>query len=781
MRDLGPPGLAKPCNVVVQVAARATVAEPQRNTLPGVHFNPALVAGLGVAAATATTGVYLANSVRADVSRHEKEIQRAFGGGDAKFPIIKRYATKVSERYATAVAMKLEAVLFTEVIKVASIGAFTSLYDNVKQADALGHPVILTNSFNRNHVPIDPEVNAEDVEKFVLDVLDEEDEHVGFIPRQMETELIRNAFVAGIYVMEDTVQSFSARLFGSKYELEIFPSDKGWVRPELGANVHLSDAVLTKLVREELKAPFLTRLVPSLERNVARVAVALAGEVVGTAEFVFLGLPLKFRLRAKEEAVSETVQSLAAKEAREAGETTHGTDGTSNSSTDQIIEAYVEAYMTSRKENNRGFGLRDNLFFSKKLERDTYVGFLKQIFGTIDGSTIAEVLGFDIVVSVGTLSKNCLTNTVNALDLKTFRDRLSKSSSKESRLEIEVFVDWLMADPVYNIKAVPDSVERQVYINVFELLASLVSVALTTFEVQLLGRAIKMKVTPSSQAELKTDLSLEKPFKPDPAVIAKFAKSVTPVKPAQEVMCNVFAFALAFVAFEIKSVRAVMVGRELSVALARPLESHGFEDLDLEQSLDVEFNAALRKALVVLAQEMMLASPGMKGKDMLKGAVDAKGDGGVASGVKTKGNTSTETENQSSRIFGGFLSSARGVLTSFGAFGSMDDDDKIFGKATVSGDSRTLKSFEDTVYATFVAHHSEPDNKFPFAYLTPNAFDDAVTELVAILRPGENVPRSATAAVAAAADANGDGVIQWQEYYFCAKELSEVLSGTGEL
>ena len=121
------------------------------------------------------------------------------------------------------------------------------------------------------------------------------------------------------------------------------------------------------------------------------------------------------------------------------------------------------------------------------------------------------------------------------------------------------------------------------------------------------------------------------------------------------------------------------------------------------------------------------------------------------------------------------------MLTSFGAFGSMDDDDKIFGKATVSGDSRTLKSFEDTVYATFVAHHSEPDNKFPFAYLTPNAFDDAVTELVAILRPGENVPRSATAAVAAAADANGDGVIQWQEYYFCAKELNEVLSGTGEL
>ena len=55
-----------------------------------------------------------------------------------------------------------------------------------------------------------------------------------------------------------------------------------------------------------------------------------------------------------------------------------------------------------------------------------------------------------------------------------------------------------MADPVYNIKAVPDAVERQVYINVFELLASLVSVALSTFEVQLLGRQLAMKVVEPS-------------------------------------------------------------------------------------------------------------------------------------------------------------------------------------------------------------------------------------------------------------------------------------------
>ena len=119
------------------------------------------------------------------------------------------------------------------------------------------------------------------------------------------------------------------------------------------------------------------------------------------------------------------------------------------------------------------------------------------------------------------------------------------------------------------------------------------------------------------------------------------------------------------------------------------------------------------------------------------------------------------------------MAGARDVLASFGAFGSVDadDDDKITGKARV----RPGEALEDMVYATFIAHHSEPDAKFPFAYLTPGAFDEAVTELVAALRPGEKVPRSATAAIAAAADANGDGVIQWQEYLFCANELDQVL------
>ena len=35
--------------------------------------------------------------------------------------------------------------------------------------------------------------------------------------------------------------------------------------------------------------------------------------------------------------------------------------------------------------------------------------------------------------------------------------------SKRNLTKIENIVDWLMADPVYNIKAVPDVIERQIY------------------------------------------------------------------------------------------------------------------------------------------------------------------------------------------------------------------------------------------------------------------------------------------------------------------------------
>ena len=783
-RDLAPRAPA------FQVAAKASVAAPAKSEPAAPAFSPSLAAGLGVAAAAAAAGTALSqtsgvhSTLAKSRARMALEIAPAFGGGNKKFPIIRRYAENVSARYATVLPRTLETVLFAEIIKTAALGAFASLYENVRSADALGHPATLIYDVDWNYKPAPPEVDAEDVERFVIDVLDTEEEHVGLVPRAVETELIRNAFIAGIYVAEDALKSFSARLFGFTYSLTISAAEEGWRLSQ--TNAELSDEALTRLVRHELKAPPISRLFPQLEKDIGKVAWALASETVGTAEFVFLGLPLKFRLRAKEAAIAETVIEAAAKEtsreiARDVSTSETKKVSAAESETDRVIAAYVEEYMRSRGNGNFRGGPA-SLFFSKTLERDTYVGFLKQIFGTIDGATVADVMGFDIIVRVGEVDAS-RSGALRQIDPAAFRERLAATSTKKARREIEAFVDWLMADPVYNIKAVPDAVERQVYINIFELLASLVSVALSTFEVRLLGRRVAMKAAECAPEEAQTDFAGEKRFKPDPSVIQKFAESVTPVKPAQEVMCNVFSFALAFVAFEIRSIEAVMVGRKLGVTLARPLEGGASaQTFDVEESLDVEFNAALRRALVVLAQEMLVASPGAVSGDALEEMSEAapaapETGAGTAAGTKRRAARREDAkENGNPFDFKRVMAGARDVLASFGAFGSVDadDDDKITGKARV----RPGEALEDMVYATFIAHHSEPDAKFPFAYLTPGAFDEAVTELVAALRPGEKVPRSATAAIAAAADANGDGVIQWQEYLFCAKELDQVLKRT---
>ena len=77
---------------------------------------------------------------------------------------------------------------------------------------------------------------------------------------------------------------------------------------------------------------------------------------------------------------------------------------------------------------------------------------------------VANVFGFDVVINVG------MPQRAGKGKLKMPEIDFSRQSALMARAKIENIVDWLMADPVYNIKAVPDVIERQIYINVFELL-----------------------------------------------------------------------------------------------------------------------------------------------------------------------------------------------------------------------------------------------------------------------------------------------------------------------
>lgn len=777
MRDLGPRDAARSPRYLFQVSAKPTAAPPPPAAVPAAranHLPVAYVAGAGAAAALVAAlggagflrterGKSAAEDFREAFSlatrqaqmKIQAEVADAFGaatGEKNSFPIINRYAESVTSRYDIGVLPDaLEVRAYAEVIKSAAMGGFRGLYQNVRSADVLGHPVTLTNEVKWDHVPPIPDVDARDVEAFVEDVLDEENEKTGLLPRDVEMEIYRNAFITGIYVMEDTLKSLRIRLFRTEYGFEIAPSAAGWRCTQKPPP--LTDQQLVRLMREELKAPAITRLFPTVERNVARVAAALAGEVVGSTEFLFLGLPLRFELRAPappkvDDSKVPSLEDMARKKRREKRKKREAAKASAE--TTALIENYVDGYLASQRSG--GGPLDGGLFFSRKLERDTYVGFLSQMIGNVEGSTIANVMGFDVVLRVGRAGRDAEGK------LKLPEITFARASRAE-REAIEQFVDWVMADPVYNIKAVPDVIERQIYINVFELTSTLLASGLSTFELELLGRNITMRGA-EARVEDAPSVATSERFKPNPEMLRRFAAETTDVEAVQEVMCNVYAFVLAFVAFEMQGIETTIVGRRLRFGLGQPEER--LEDLP---RIETEFNANLRRALALLVSEM----------------IEAAVAGGESGGAKDAGLGGAEALTGAAKK--GFLGFVRGGFEKLGVGAKLKELGFLKeGSALAPRDDPSNKpvDVEAAIYDTFVKNKSNADDAFPFPYLNQAQFDAAVTDLVKALRPGKMVPKKAVSEVAAAADVNGDGVIQWAEYYFAAKELDEIFAKADE-
>ena len=818
MRDLAPRDHV-PGNHLFQTAAKTAVAAPppapKPLTISGVPA-ATFAAGAGVALLAALgsgvgfmrtpTGKSLAEEYaeklnfvqRRAAMKLEAEAIDAFGGAGAKFPIIHRYAERVLAQYdSAAIPDVLEVFVYETIIKTAALGAFLSAYVNVKGSDVLGHPVRLQNEIEWGHEPPPPEVKEEDVYAFVSEVLDDDDESVGLIPKNVELELYRNAFITGIYIMEDTLKSVKIRLFAQQYAFNISPAKRGWKCEQ----VHplLTDDQLRRLMREEIKAPAATRLLPNVEKNVARVAVALAGEVVGSTEFVFLGLPLRVSLQPpgeKDVPSMEEAATTANGERASAG----AKPGTSPA-TLELIENYVDAYLESRPK--RSF-ISNPLFFSRKLERETYAGFLSQVLGTVENAVVANVFGFDVVLNVGMPQRDAEGK------LKMPKIDFARQS-KRNHAAIEEFVDWLMADPVYNIKAVPDVIERQIYINVFELLTSLLAGGLSTFELELMGRNITMRASEVPEEEMP-NLAEMKPFAPNAEVLKRFASDTTDIEAVQEVMCNVYAFVLAFAAYELSGVEATLVGRKLRLELDQPTDAA--EELALDAAMDSEFNNNLRRALTVLVQEMVEVATGAAAEEVKRETNDSdsseeaeekeaeRTEGlsrvrefvnvGLArfglgrSSEDGKGGEAKLAEEETDEL-DRFLDALRpgiasgldrlGLTEKFEASSLTNRLTNLIPKPRRSGagePKRAKKETDNAIYSTFITHHTPANSMFPFPYLTPEDFDAALTDLVLRIRPGRAVPTSAVKMVASAADSNGDGVIQWAEYYFAAKELKAI-------
>ena len=58
-------------------------------------------------------------------------------------------------------------------VKTASSSAVASLFDNLKNADVLGHPVVLSQETDWKHQPVPPLVGTAELERFVTTVLHE--------------------------------------------------------------------------------------------------------------------------------------------------------------------------------------------------------------------------------------------------------------------------------------------------------------------------------------------------------------------------------------------------------------------------------------------------------------------------------------------------------------------------------------------------------------------------------------------------------------------------------
>ena len=228
---------------------------------------------------------------------------------------------------------------------------------------------------------------------FVSEVLDDDDESVGLIPKKVELELYRNAFITGIYIMEDTLKSVKIRLFAQQYAFNISPAKRGWKCKQ----VHplLTDEQLRRLMRKEIKAPAATRLCQTPrgtsresqsrsrggggERGVRLLRFALSGESATP--------------RGEERAVDGGGGDDGGRRARERGRRIRVSPATM-----ELIENYVDAYLESRPK--RSF-ISNPLFFSRKLERETYAGLLSHVLGTVENAVVANVFGFDVVINVG--------------------------------------------------------------------------------------------------------------------------------------------------------------------------------------------------------------------------------------------------------------------------------------------------------------------------------------------------------------------------------------------
>jgi len=398
-----------------------------------------------------------------------------------------------------------------------------------------------------------------------------------------------------------------------------------------------------------------------------------------------------------------------------------------------------------------------SVFLPRRIERDTYINLLSGLFGDIGKEPVLNNLGFNISMRV--LSPKSVANASASFDddaltfdegdatskKRSARDLLQqmgnelrrgdfsniasearqilgvsidgdddpnraarKKAQKQTREAISEFVDYLLRDPMYNVKAIPDNIERLLYINCFELIVDILSTVLSDFELDMLGRRIRMEVRQAPKRDVK-DLSR---FRPDVRALREFTKDFADIPSVQEIMGNVYAFVLAFIAQVASDFEVTIVGHRLNTGLSRSADATLMESAG--PAVTDALNESLVSAIEAFAQDVF----------------------------------------------------AIGSRTGLNAGGSAET------RPAVAID------FDKEVFALFEDNASNPDEKFPFPYLNQQQFAKTIDIFIETLVPGAKSWDSHNATVqkiAKAADLNGDGVIQWAEWYYAAGAINRAI------
>jgi len=701
------------------------------------------------ASAAAGAGVVVVGGVAAAA------LARASSGKkkSAEAKILDRYAKIINDAYDIPFIPEFaESEVYREVCKAAYASAMKNVQENLVGASVLGHPLIMSDYLDTRHVPEKSGIRERELAKFIDGVVGETSGIPVLLPGPLERKLYTNGVLTGWTVFEDTLKTFKLQLFDREFVFDVSSEDDGVKegrRTKLVASgdgyldvvPNLSNQTLRKIAREELKVPPPTNLFPHLQENVAKVAVGMLSEAL-TMEAKIKGFTVEFALEPYDDDTRDAFANISFSE-EDRLETQRAVK--------ELIEVCVDEYMDTRAM------AISSVFLPRRIERDTYINLLSGLFGDIGKEPVLNNLGFNISMRV--LSPKSVANASASFDddaltfdegdatskKRSARDLLQqmgnelrrgdfsniasearqilgvsidgdddpnraarKKAQKQTREAISEFVDYLLRDPMYNVKAIPDNIERLLYINCFELIVDILSTVLSDFELDMLGRRIRMEVRQAPKRDVK-DLSR---FRPDVRALREFTKDFADIPSVQEIMGNVYAFVLAFIAQVASDFEVTIVGHRLNTGLSRSADATLMESAG--PAVTDALNESLVSAIEAFAQDVF----------------------------------------------------AIGSRTGLNAGGSAET------RPAVAID------FDKEVFALFEDNASNPDEKFPFPYLNQQQFAKTIDIFIETLVPGAKSWDSHNATVqkiAKAADLNGDGVIQWAEWYYAAGAINRAI------